>query len=382
MVTERLARLRQSVERLFPERHLYVRSGGEIRGFVLTTGKQAAAASAAAVAALWVGVGTAAMLLNLLSLGAGDQEALRTKAYYERLIADRQARLNTAVAALNDTTGSIDELAQSVEKRHRALALLLAPMRGAPGAMAAMAPLSAPTTDSAADRVRFIRMDQDRLINQAENFAKTRADRLRLALRLAGLDPASLARSSTDTGGPLIEGKDPKALAAVLDVDEPFAARVQRAAMSLNEMRTLSDAAADAPFGTPTTGTTKSSGFGVRLDPFTGRPAFHAGLDFPGSVMTPIEATAPGVVSFTGIRSGYGETIEIDHGGGFKTRYAHLAGVAVTVGQRVAVGQRIGAMGSTGRSTGPHLHYEVWVDGRPQNPDRFLKAGAYVQQTE
>ncbi len=147
-------------------------------------------------------------------------------------------------------------------------------------------------------------------------------------------------------------------------------------------MRALSDAAADAPFGTPTAGTTKSSGFGVRLDPFTGRPAFHAGLDFPGSVMTPLDATAPGVVSFTGIRSGYGETIEIDHGGGFKTRYAHLAGVAVTVGQRVAVGQRIGAMGSTGRSTGPHLHYEVWVDGRPQNPDRFLKAGAYVQQTE
>lgn len=382
MVTERLARLRQSVERLFPERHLYVRSGGEIRGFVLTTGKQAAAAGAAAIGALWVGVGTAAMLLNLLSLGAGDQEALRTKAYYERLIADRQARLNTAVAALNDTTGSIDELAQSVEKRHRALALLLAPMRGAPGAMAAMAPLSAPTTDSAADRVRFIHMDQDRLINQAENFAKTRADRLRLALRLAGLDPASLARSSADTGGPLIEGKDPKALAAVLDVDEAFAARVQHAALSLNEMRALSDATADAPFGTPTTSTAKSSGFGVRLDPFTGHPAFHAGLDFPGSVMTPIEATAPGVVSFTGIRSGYGETIEIDHGGGFKTRYAHLAGVAVTVGQRVAVGQRIGAMGSTGRSTGPHLHYEVWVDGRPQNPDRFLKAGAYVQQTE
>jgi murein DD-endopeptidase MepM/ murein hydrolase activator NlpD len=382
MVTERLARLRQSVERLFPERHLYVRSGGEIRGFVLTTGKQAAAAGAAALAALWMGMGAAAMLLNLLSLSAGDQETLRTKAYYERLIADRQARLNTAVAALNDTTGSIDELAQSVEKRHRALALLLAPMRGAPGAMAALAPLNAPTTDSAADRVRFIRMDQDRLINQAENFAKTRADRLRLALRLAGLDPASLARSSTDTGGPLIEGKDPKALAAVLDVDEAFAARVQHAALSLNEMRALSDVAADAPFGTPTLGAAKSSGFGVRLDPFTGHPAFHAGLDFPGSVMTPIEATAPGVVSFTGIRSGYGETIEIDHGGGFKTRYAHLAGVAVTVGQRVAVGQRIGAMGSTGRSTGPHLHYEVWVDGRPQNPDRFLKAGAYVQQTE
>ena len=119
----------------------------------------------------------------------------------------------------------------------------------------------------------------------------------------------------------------------------------------------------------------------MRLDPFTHRPAFHSGLDFPGAFLTPIYATAPGVVSFTGERSGYGQTVEIDHGGGFKTRYAHLAAISVGVGQRVGIGARVGAMGSTGRSTGPHLHYEVWVDGRPQNPDRFVKAGDYVQQT-
>ncbi|MEI9963586.1 MAG: M23 family metallopeptidase [Caulobacteraceae bacterium] len=147
-------------------------------------------------------------------------------------------------------------------------------------------------------------------------------------------------------------------------------------------MSALSDAASKVPFAKPTVGTNRSSGFGVRFDPFTGRPAFHSGLDFAGGMMTPIYATAPGVISFTGVRSGYGNTIEIDHGGGFKTRYAHLEGIAVSVGQRVAVGQRIGAMGSTGRSTGPHLHYEVWVDGRPQNPDRFLRAGDYVQQVE
>jgi murein DD-endopeptidase MepM/ murein hydrolase activator NlpD len=85
-------------------------------------------------------------------------------------------------------------------------------------------------------------------------------------------------------------------------------------------------------------------------------------------------------VAFTGVRAGYGSTIEIDHGGGFKTRYAHLAGIAVAPGQKVGVGQRIGAMGSTGRSTGVHLHYEVWQNGRVQDPTRFLKAGDYVQQ--
>ena len=143
-----------------------------------------------------------------------------------------------------------------------------------------------------------------------------------------------------------------------------------------------STAAARLPLSRPTNDTPRSSGFGVRFDPFNGRPAFHSGLDFTGGIGVPIYSTAPGVVSFTGVRSGYGNTIEIDHGAGFKTRYAHLSGISVRTGERVAVGSRIGAMGSTGRSTGPHLHYEVWVNGRAQNPDRFLKAGDYVQQAD
>ena len=96
--------------------------------------------------------------------------------------------------------------------------------------------------------------------------------------------------------------------------------------------------------------------------------------------MNPVTATGPGVVAFTGVRSGYGNTVEIDHGGGLKTRYGHLAAITVRVGDHVGIGQRIGGMGSTGRSTGTHLHYEVWLNGRPMNPERFLKAGAYVQQ--
>ena len=376
----RLARLRRSLERLFPERRLYVRSGVEIRGFVLTTSNQAAIATAVCLAAVWLGVGSAALLLNALSLGGGEQQTLKVKAYYERLVADRQARLTSAVAELNESSGSMDQLAQSIEKRHRALAMLIEPLKGQPGAAAAMTPLKAASSEAPVDRLRLVRMDQDRLIAQAETYARSRADRLRLALKLAGLDPTHVARDAGELGGPLIEGKDPRALAAVLDVDEEFAGRVQHASASLDEMRGLADETDKAPFATPTVNTTRSSGFGVRADPITGRPAFHPGLDMAGALWTPIYATAPGVISFTGVRSGYGNTIEIDHGDGFKTRYGHLAGIAVNVGQRVAVGQRIGAMGSTGRSTGPHLHYEVWVNGKPQNPDRFLKAGEYVQQ--
>jgi len=128
----------------------------------------------------------------------------------------------------------------------------------------------------------------------------------------------------------------------------------------------------------PPGGTT--SGCAVRLDPFNGRPAVTQGQDFARPLNTPIYATAPGIVSFAGVRSGYGNTVEIDHGRGFKTRFAHLNAMAVQPGQRIALGQRIGAMGTTGRSTGVHLHYEVWMDGRPQNPARFFRAGDQIVQ--
>jgi len=381
MATKRFKRLRQSLEGLFPERHLYIRYGGEMRGYVFSTSKQLMAAGAVGVAALWMGVCTAAMMVSALSVSSTDQMVIKQRAYYERLNADRQARLNSAVAQLSATNGSLDELATSVEKRHAALSMLVSDFKGVPGAAEAL------KTDkprllaaSPVQRIQATRMDQERLIDAAENFAKSRAERLRLAMRMAGLDSGNYTSRGASLGGPLIEAKDPRALAIVLDVDEDFATRIQHAATDMSDMRALSAATRKLPFYRPTSNPAMSSSYGVRFDPFTRRPAFHSGLDFPGAFHTPIMATAPGVISFTGVRSGYGNTIEIDHGGGFKTRYAHLQGIAVRVGQRVAIGQRVGSMGSTGRSTGPHLHYEVWANGRAQNPNRFLKAGGYVQQ--
>jgi murein DD-endopeptidase MepM/ murein hydrolase activator NlpD len=260
--------------------------------------------------------------------------------------------------------------------------MLVSDFKGVPGAADALK-VTKPhlLAASPVQRIQATRMDQERLIDAAETFAKSRAERLRLAMRMAGLDAGNYTGRGVSLGGPLIEAKDPRALAAVLDVDEDFATRIQRAATDMSDMRSLNQAAQKLPFYRPTNNPALSSSYGVRFDPFTHRPAFHSGLDFPGAFYTPIMATAPGVISFTGVRSGYGNTIEIDHGGGFKTRYAHLQAISVRVGQRVAIGQRVGAMGSTGRSTGPHLHYEVWANGRAQNPNRFLKAGEYVQQT-
>lgn len=169
-------------------------------------------------------------------------------------------------------------------------------------------------------------------------------------------------------------------MAAVLDVDDDFAVRIQRAARDLSEARAMAQAASDLAPG-PADGEHPAD---QRLRGALRSLHASSGLSFrPGlqrGYATPIHATGPGVVSFTGQRSGYGNVVEIDHGRGLKTRYAHLSGFAVQRGQRVAVGQRIASMGSTGRSTGTHLHYEVWVNGRAQNPGRFLKAGQYVLQ--
>jgi murein DD-endopeptidase MepM/ murein hydrolase activator NlpD len=118
-----------------------------------------------------------------------------------------------------------------------------------------------------------------------------------------------------------------------------------------------------------------TSGFGARVDPFLGRAAFHAGLDFHGDIGDPVRATAEGIVTKAGRVGGYGNLVEVTHKNGFATRYGHLSAILVAIGQKIKVGQIIGKLGSTGRSTGPHLHYETRIDGNAVNPQRFVRAG-------
>lgn len=124
------------------------------------------------------------------------------------------------------------------------------------------------------------------------------------------------------------------------------------------------------------------SRFGFRIDPFTGARAMHTGLDFPASVGTPILAAAGGVVIVQQYHAAYGNMVEIDHGNGLITRYAHASKTFVKKGDIVKRGQAIAAVGSTGRSTGPHLHFEVWVSGVPQDPQRFLAAGENLAKAQ
>lgn len=127
------------------------------------------------------------------------------------------------------------------------------------------------------------------------------------------------------------------------------------------------------PTGLPVRSGYASSGFGHRADPFTGSGNYHAGVDFNGPRGSDILSVADGVVSFSGRRSGYGNVVDIDHGNGYMTRYAHNSQNLVQPGQRVRVGQVIAKMGATGRATGNHVHFEVWLNDRPVNPNQYLK---------
>lgn len=371
------------IGRWFPTRYLYLRDGDDVKAWALTPGRQLLAALGAVLIGGWFLVASGGFALDLVRQSNADRAVARSRASAERLNADLQARLDSAVVRMTATTGSLDEMAEMVERRHAALTRVMTMFHGVEGAQTALTPAPAlnPDRNTPVQRMIAVRMDQERLIARAESVASTRAERLRLAFRLAGLNPAAYAPHNAALGGPLVDAGDPRALGAVLDVDEAFAVRIRHAADNLTDMRLLADAAEGLPFRRPTAART-TSGFGVRFDPFNGRPALHQGQDFAAALNTPIYATAPGIVSFVGIRSGYGNVVEIDHGRGFKTRFAHLNSMAVQAGQRIALGQRIGAMGTTGRSTGVHLHYEVWMNGRPQNPARFMRAGDQLVQQD
>jgi murein DD-endopeptidase MepM/ murein hydrolase activator NlpD len=118
-----------------------------------------------------------------------------------------------------------------------------------------------------------------------------------------------------------------------------------------------------------------NSPFGMRMDPFLKGPAVHTGIDLHGEMGDPVRVTANGKVTIASWQGGYGNMIEVNHGNGLSTRYGHLSKIEVKVGDVVRIGQTIGRVGSTGRSTGPHLHYETRINGEPVDPQKFLRAG-------
>lgn len=174
-------------------------------------------------------------------------------------------------------------------------------------------------------------------------------------------------------------GVDVKRMFAQLGVNHgeggpfiPVSAGQNAAAMSPEKVAALHALVKALPVSAPLESYELGSPFGVRGDPINGRASFHTGVDLRAPYMTPVYATAAGTVTYSGYRDDYGKVVEIDHGNGIATRYAHLHRQTVSVGQRVAAHTQIGFLGSTGRATGPHVHYEVLVNGEPQDPEKFI----------
>ncbi len=418
--------------RVFRERHLYLRGENGVRFIVIRPWAQAAALGILLLFAFWTAYASVNTLFKSQMLALKDRKiASERRAHAARLERERAARARER-AALQRTIRELnaklmadqDAWLERVEEVRRDYERLLmrqerirrrlkktglldenAPPSGGTGALAARThdggkadPLHTASVSpversfrerfarpfrSAAEAEHVLgllramekkaRARQIALLEQAAGKARARLIAARSIYRGLGIDPGRIRparRAAKAVGGPFIPLKGRDADGAAL------AERMSRIEAILNETEALKRHAARLPFTAPMKRYTRiSSRFGFRMDPFHHRLALHAGIDFKAAYGAPVLAAAPGVVTRAGWTGSYGRLVEIRHDNGVVTRYAHLSRVTVRTGQRVRRGQEIGKLGNTGRSTGPHLHYETRVNGSPINPELFWKAG-------
>jgi murein DD-endopeptidase MepM/ murein hydrolase activator NlpD len=212
-------------------------------------------------------------------------------------------------------------------------------------------------------------------MNSLEETYRSKAQRMRGMLADLGVDAKRITPPpKSGTGGPFVAALPP--FNATGFDRQLYSIKIERA-----EIEQLSRSLINIPVRRPIAGEGEIvSGFGVRIDPFLSRPAMHTGVDFRAEIGDPVLVTANGTVTSAGWSGGYGKMVEVDHGNGFSTRYGHMSEIDVKVGQQVKSGQSLGKVGTTGRSTGPHLHYETRIDGEPVDPQKFLSAGSKLAE--
>jgi len=351
-----------------PHRFTWHRVDG-LHSFTLGTGAQLMTIGGAALVLGWLGISTAQLV-------SGNSASEATIAAKSAELVQMQTQLSAMKSASSALKGAVAQRAAALEARQAFLAQLLLPRRDL-AKLAAMLPRGG-TADDARTLVaapmpamlepfRKLETAQLAFVDKATDAANARLKDTQTLVRSLGLDPDRLvAQSSFGTGGPYIP---------VTDDAEP---RFKGLYLSWKKLEALETAMAAVPAFMPVRNFNYSSGFGVRYDPFNGNQAMHAGLDMSGAMGEPIYAAASGTVSTAGRANGYGNLIELDHGHGLATRYGHLSYIGVYGGQHIRQGELIGRMGSTGRSTGTHLHFEVRIDGRAVNPRPYLNASSYM----
>ncbi|HVW72135.1 MAG TPA: M23 family metallopeptidase [Rhizomicrobium sp.] len=402
----------QALNAWFPERQIYIRSEGRVHFYSIGRGLQTIVAGLAAMFLAWVAFVSVIVIFKDRIIEAEDQRFDRAQAVFESRVSTLQASYDDLVARANEIQGhadrqvlrfrdrgqGLDRAADSLRGRFRNISAgsfgagAQDPNSAAPGSVFGRAlswlgvrhqkpgrPLHDPSVDRLVRdtaALAALARQSTALMTAIEGGTVERVAGEKGLIARTGISPdrflQKVARIEA-VGGPEIP-LDAIQLDGVTDRD--FSQAYFKAQANLAEVASLRQAEARLPTAAPLHASMdRTSGFGPRLDPFSGRYAFHPGVDFAGPTGMPVLATADGLVTFSGRDGSYGNMVEIDHGYGLKTRYAHLISVSVTQGQSVAKGAVVGRLGSTGRSTGPHVHYEVWFDDVVRNPDGFLRLG-------
>ena len=363
-------RLADRLQRWFPEREFIMRSQGQVRFIKISSKLQKRAAALAVLALVAWAVTMAGMAWS----------QYRAEADRYSLLA-REAKVATAEERVSAYRNDIDAVATDLVKRQQFIEDMVDAL---PADAKTNETISDSTTETTAtvDKVSAaipeasalaqIEARQIAFVEKLTRYADRRAERTAQALRKLGLDPNVMMRAADRQamGGPLEKlniGRTGK-------VDPRF----ERLCLSLARMAALEQGLEGIPQVAPANVAMVTSSYGYRRDPFTGAGAMHYGLDFRGPIGSPIYAAAKGKVTFVGRKSGYGNVVEITHGNGLMTRYAHMSNFAARRGQTVDAGTVIGAIGSTGRSTGPHLHFELRINNRAVNPRPFLESAPDV----
>jgi murein DD-endopeptidase MepM/ murein hydrolase activator NlpD len=347
-------RIAQRFRSAFQPRDVFLHDGRSLRQFRLGRRVQLAATGALTALVAWSGFAT----VSYATAAPADVSSM------QRQVAAMQQDVAQIRAAAQ-------ERAQLLEQRQAFLQAVLSG-EARPEQVAALVPPAPEAQDGHAHEVSQAYAEVDNmqlmLAAQAEAATRQRIQRTAAVVRRLGINPTRLTQGGV--GGPFEEAGAAD-LGAAGDADPRFAQLFS----SWRQMERLEQGVASIPSSMPVNGARWTSSFGIRSDPFRGRAAMHSGIDMAGPVGTPIYATADGTVGRAESAGAYGNLIELQHGAGIATRYGHLSRILVQPGTPVRRGQLIGLMGSTGRSTGSHLHYEVRIDGRAINPAPFLESG-------
>ncbi len=372
------------LKRFFPEHQIYFRTNGNVRFLNVSTRFQ--------LSAVFTGILLASWLVLASGLYFAHDEALQNK--QRALIAEReqvaqmQGRMQALSTDMQDLKGGMKTVIGRFEERTQFLQKLynnklnisITTARGRPLSVDAAAAAKALATAPRDQQAMIKQFDHQQLafVGSAARTADARYEQLDKLLRRMNLNASGLVSQSSSAamGGPLVRASFERGAYSTL---EP---QFKDLFMSWTRLDLLQRAMLSIPAFIPAKNFSFTSGFGYRYDPFTGGGAMHAGIDMAGTYGSTISAAASGVVLRAGWVGGYGNMVEIDHGKGLTTRYGHLSAFNVKAGDHVTQGDTIAAMGSTGRSTGTHLHFEVRMNGEAVNPMPFLEAARDVLEIQ